>query len=195
MKNWALVMSVAAVVFGAIAMAAGVWVYRRRKWRQEESEELAWKRRTKCAALEVAREFLRAKLLAGGENRHYAYHVAGDGLILRVDAEAFYLALFARIHDFWELVAGQVVTHVGSLAVGMNEINRIDGECDFTCIYSRCGKTYIDAIFPRYLPYPYKATWMTAEEFKQAIVDAKAKAAKRSRGDNNFKDGFESIHA
>lgn len=131
------------------------------------------------AASKVAREFLRAKLLAGGENRHYAYHVAGD-LILRVDAEAFYLALFARVHDFWELVARQVVTHMGSLAVGMNEINRIDGKCDFTCIYSRCGKTYIDAIFPRYLSYPYKATWMTAEEFKQAIVDAKAEAAKRS---------------
>lgn len=147
------------------------------------------------AASKMAREFLRAKLLAGGENRHYAYHVAGDGLILRADAEAFYLALFARIHDFWELVAGQVVTHVGSLAVGMNEINRIDGECDFTCVDSRCGKTYIDAVFPRYLPYPYKATRMTAEEFKQAIVDAKAEAAKRSRGDNNFKDGFESIHA
>lgn len=140
---------------------------------------------------EMSWNLLRAKLFAGGRGKHYAYHVTGDGLILRADVEAFYFALFSRMYDFWYFVAGEVARHGAAASVGMDEIDAANGEGDFTCIDSRCGKTYVDTVFPDNLPYAYLATRMTADEFKKAIVDAQAKAAERKRGCNVdvFHDG------
>lgn len=130
---------------------------------------------------EMLRELLRAKLLAGSKGCHYAYHITSDGLVLRADVEAYYLALFARMHDFWDFVAAHFWTHACPLSVTMDEIEGIDGERDFTRIDSGCGETYVDAVFPSNLPYSYLATRTAADEFKKAVVERKAEAAKRGK--------------
>ena len=136
----------------------------------------------------AARELLRAKLLAGGENKHHAFHIASDGRVFVVDAEAFYLALFTGVNDFWEMVASAHVEGLDEYALAVKHAEAADRESRLTCIDSRCGKTYVDAVFPRDLPYAYLAARATADEFKGAVVERKAEAAKCGKGHDNFKD-------
>ena len=179
----------------AIGMTAGVATLALivREWLNRKAAErsvLALKERG-CLANEIAldalRKFWRSKLLAGGYGGHYAYHVTSDGLILRVDVKDYYLALFARMYDFWNLVATEVGVREHPSSVSMDEIECIDGECDFTRIDSGCGETYVDTVFPSNLPYAYLATRMTADEFKKAVVERKAEAAKRRNRDYDIK--------
>ena len=181
MERWALAMGVAAVVSAAIALAAGVWVYRRRKWRQEESEELAWERGTKYAALKVAREFLRLELLAGGRGKQHAYYVAEDGMLLAVDAVDYYFAVLSGMHDFWDVVASAGAVGRNPFAVSLDEVDLGDGEGDFTYIHNLSGKAFIDGIAPVDLLHPNDCARVTAGDFKNAVIDGQAEAAKRNR--------------
>lgn len=132
-----------------------------------------------------AREFLRAKLLARGQNERKAYHIARDGRVISADVESFYLALFARVDDFWKVVASVHGCEMDPLASLVARIECADREGCFTCIDCRCGKTYIEAVFPDNLPYVYLSSRATADEFKQAIVEAKKKAAASGNGNND----------
>lgn len=136
-----------------------------------------------------ARELLRAQLLAGGKHKHHAFHVARDGRVLVIDAEAFYFALFARVHDFWKMVVAAHVGRPDAFAFAVKQIERADREGRLTRVNSRCGETYVDAVFPRDLPYVYLAARVTAKEFKRAVVDRKAEAA--NRGERH--DGIKSL--
>lgn len=138
--------------------------------------------------INVVREFFRTKLLAGGEDKNHAFHVARDGRVFIVDAETFYLALFAGVNDFWELVAAVHDKRPDGLALAVEHAEAADREGRLTCIDSRCGKTYVDTIFPCDLPYTYLAGRATAEEFKDIIAERKAAAAKRSDCYSNFKN-------
>lgn len=181
MKNWDLAMTVVAVVFGAIALAAGVWVCCRRKRRQEELKELAWERGTKCAALKVAREFLRLKLRAGGRGKHHAYHVAENGVLLAVDAVDYYFAVLSGMHDFWDVVASAGAVGRNPFAVSLDEVDLGDGKGDFTYIDDLGDKAFIDGIAPTELLSPDDCARVTARDFKNAVVDGQAEAAKRNR--------------
>ena len=142
--------------------------------------------REKSDGVNVARELLRAKLLASGENKHHALHVARDGRVFVVDAEAFYLALFAGVDDFWEIVASAHVKGTDDFAIAVEHAEAADREGRFTCIDSRCGKTYVDAVFPGDLPYTYLAVRATADKFNGAVVERKAEAAKRGESHDNL---------
>lgn len=136
--------------------------------------------------INAAREFLRAKLLASGEDKHHAFHVARDGNVFVVNAETFYLALFAGVNDFWEIVATVHGEGRDSYALAVEHAEAADREGRFTSIDSRCGKTYVDAVFPGDLPYTYLAVRATADDFKGAVVKRKAEAAKRGESHDNL---------
>ncbi len=142
----------------------------------------------KSDGINAVREFLRAKLLASGEDKHHAFHVARDGRVFVVNAETFYLALFAGVNDFWEIVATVHGEGGDGYALAVEHAEAADREGRFTSIDSRCGKTYVDAVFPGNLPYTYLAVRATADDFKGAVVERKAEAAKRGECHDNFKD-------
>ena len=140
-----------------------------------------------CPRLNAAREFLRAKLLTGGYCKHHAFYIAGDGRVFVADAVDFQFALFAGVEDFWHMIARAERQKRGAhlLAIPLQEINFGDGECAYTCVNYCGGITYID-IAPIYdLSYPYRSFRATADEFKQAIVEAKKKAAASGNGNND----------
>ena len=141
------------------------------------------------ARFNSVRELLRSKLLAGGKHECSAYHVTENGVWLRVDAECFYAALFAGVHDFWELVevyGGEA----NRLAEPVEKMEFRNGEGCLTCIRCNCGETYLDTIFPSDLPYPYLCSRVTADEFKNAIIQRKAEAAERAEGNDAVEDGL-----
>lgn len=181
MERLDLAMSVVAVVTATIALAAGVLVYRRRKWRREESEELARECRTKIGALKVAREFLRLKLRAGGRGKHHAYHVAKNGALLAVDALDYYLAVLSGMDDFWYEVASAGAVGSNPFAVSLDEVCLGDGKGDFTYIHNLSGKAFVDGIAPVDLLHPNDCARVTARDFKNAVIDGQAEAAKRNR--------------
>ena len=139
-----------------------------------------------CHAFDAARERLRAKLLAGGYGKHKAYYIAPNGFVLVADAADYYLALLTGMYDFWDCVA---VGHSGELDGGfltapLEQIDFGDGKGHFTRIHAASGETYVDAIAPDDLPYPYLCARVTADEFKDAIVQRKAEAKNANcRGD------------
>ena len=145
---------------------------------------------TESGGFNAAREFLRAKLLAGGEKKHHAFHVTRDGGVLVVDEEAFYLALFSGVNDFWKMVASAHAKGRDDYAMAVEHSEAADREGRFTRIDSRCGETYVDAVFPCDLPYTYLATRATADEFKRAIVERKAETANRGESHNGIKHRF-----
>ena len=132
----------------------------------------------KSDGINAVREFLRAKLLAGGEDKHHAFHVARDGRVFVVNAETFYLALFAGVNDFWEIVAAVHDEGRDGYALAVEHAEAADREGRFTSIDSRCGKTYVDAVFPGDLPYTYLAVRATADDFKGEVVERKAETTK-----------------
>ena len=134
-----------------------------------------------CPRLHAARQFLGAKLLAGGYGKHHAYCIAGDGGVLAADALDFYLALFAGVEDFWHLVALAERHQPGSrlLSRPAEEIGLDDGERRYARIHYGGGITYVDSVAVGNLPYAYHCTWATAGEFKYAIEDAKRQASAR----------------
>ena len=145
-----------------------------------------------CPRLHAARKFLGAKLLAGGYGKHHAYYIAGDGRVLVADAVDFYLALFAGVEDFWHVVAcaerHQRGTHL--LAAPLKEIDFGDGERGYTRVHYCGGETYIDIGPVGDLSYPHRCTWATADEFKQAVVDAQAKASECGKGNDGVSGDF-----
>lgn len=141
------------------------------------------------ARFNPVRELLRAKLLARGKHEGNAYHVTEKGVVLRVDAESFYAALFAGVYDFWELVE-VYGSKANRETVPVEQMELGDGEGRLARIHSNCGETYLDAVFPDDLPYPYLCTRATADEFKKAIVERQAEAAKRAKGDGRVEDGL-----
>ena len=147
-----------------------------------------------CRAFDAARERLRAKLFAGGYGKHKAYFIAPNGFVLVADAADYYLALFAGVDDFWDCVA---VGHSGELDGGfltapLEQIDFGDGKGHFTRIHAASGETFVDADLTTLLvsPDPYLCARVTAEEFKDAIVQRKAEAAKRAKGDGRVEDGL-----
>ena len=144
--------------------------------REQERE-----RRAKCAVLEVARKFLRLELLAGGRGKHHAYHVAENGMLLAVDAVAYYLAVFARMDDFWHVVAAAGGCGRNPFAISLDKIDLGDGKGDFTYIHDCCGKAFIDGIVPAELLHPYDCARATAEDFKNAVVECQTEAGERNR--------------
>ena len=142
----------------------------------------------KSDRLNAVREFFRTQLLASGEGKNHAFHVASDGRVFIVNAETFYLALFAGVNDFWEIVATVHDKRRDGYALAVEHAEAADREGCLTSIDSRCGKTYVDAVFPSDLPYTYLAVRATADDFKGTVVERKAEASKGSKGHYNFKD-------
>ena len=181
MERLDLAMGVVAVVTATIALAAGVWVYRLRKRRQEELKKLAWERGTKYAALKVAREILLLKLHAGGRGKHHAYHVAKNGVLLAVDALDYYFAVLSGMDDFWYEVASAGAVGSNPFAVSLDEVCLGDGKGDFTYIHNLSGKVFVDGSAPVDLLHPHDCARVTAGDFKNAVIDGQAEAAKRNR--------------
>ncbi|MBO7687843.1 MAG: hypothetical protein J6V72_15745, partial [Kiritimatiellae bacterium] len=136
-----------------------------------------WRELSFVAKRKPAREILRAKLLACGNHEHHAYHPVGRGCVIMVDAEIFYLALLSGVDDFWELVASTPGIEPLDAAVLVDGIHETDGKSRYSRIYSCSGEAYVDTVFPRHLPYPYLCTWLSADEFKKAVVEREAEAA------------------
>lgn len=143
-----------------------------------------------CPRFNAARKYLRAKLLTGGYGKHHAYCITRDGRVLVADAVDFYLALFAGVEDFWNLVAFAELHESGThlLTRPLEQIDFGDGKSGHARIHYCGGETYIDAIPVDNLSHPYRCTWATAKEFKQAIADAQNKAAAGGQGDNDIKE-------
>lgn len=159
------------------AVAVNLWMQRRDAKRAAlQGQDGAF-----IPVLKAASQLLRAELLAGGRGKHYAYHVSEDGLILRVDAVQLYLALFAGVEDFWQLVASAGGEWGDAFAVTLDEIDFGDGKGHFTYIHGDGYGAFVDGIVPDAFPRPYYSARVTAEEFKDAVVDAQAEAAKRKR--------------
>lgn len=179
--NMTIVLNIATVIFGGFALAMSAWVYYSLRRRNEELRESARKRRAKCAVLEVAREFLRLELLAGGRGKHHAYNVAENGMLLAVDAVDYYFAVLARMNDFWYVVASAGGTGRNPFAVSLDEIDLGDGKGHYTFIDDYGRKAFVDGIVPPGLFDFYNGARVTADDFKNAVVDAQAEAGKRNR--------------
>lgn len=185
-----------ASLLGLNVLLIGILVGGIADWIERRRQKAAQKARGRSApvnqndGVNPARELLRAKLLAGGQHKHHAFHAARDGRVLVVDAEAFYFALFARVHDFWKMVAAAHVDRPDAFAFAVQHLERADREGRLTRVNSRCGETYVDAVFPCDLPYVYLATRATAKEFKGTVVERKAEAANRGRRHNGIKHLF-----
>lgn len=137
-------------------------------------------------AFNPAREFLRAKLLAGGYDKHHAYHITDGGFVLVADALDYYFALFAGIEEFWNIVASAISEKRSNhlLTAPLEQIEFGDGKGTYSRIYDASGETYVDVLFPNDLPYPYFCSWVSAEMFKDAIVKRQAEAKNANcRGD------------
>lgn len=146
-----------------------------------------------CRAFNAVRERLRAKLLAGGYGKHNAYWIAPNGLVLASDAADYYLALFTGMDDFWDWVAighaGEL--HGGFLSAPLEQIDFGDGKGHFSRIHAASGDTYVDADLSLIdSPYPYLCARVTADEFKDAIVQRQAEAAERAKGNDAVEDGL-----
>lgn len=171
----------ATVVLGCLAFALNLRAFllaRRSRMMEREQER---ERRAKCAVLEVAREFLQLELLAGGRGKHHAYHVAENGMLLAVDAVAYYLAVFARMDDFWHVVAAAGGCGRNPFAVSLDKIDLGDGKGHYTFIDDYGRKAFVDGIVPPGLFDFYDGARVTADDFKNAVVDAQAEAGKRNR--------------
>lgn len=177
-----------ALILALLSLALNAWVclMRRKRLERTRNEQVVhdWDERRD---LNPFREWLRAQLLAGGKHKHHAFHVAQDGRVLAVNAEAFYFALFARVHDFWKMVAAAHVGCPDAFPLAVQHLERADREGRLTRVNSRCGETYVDAVFPRDLPYVYFAARVTTKEFKRAVVERKAEAANRGKRHNDIK--------
>lgn len=151
---------------------------------------------TERGALEAARQSLRAAFLAGGYGKHRAYHVTDGGTLLAVDAAYFYLAYFAGVQDFWELVAEAHGDRGNPFAVTLDEAKAVDGECGFTFVDYYGRKTFVggrvlgDVVnggrrmwttggVAAGAPYHDLCPWVSADEFENAVVHAQAEAAER----------------
>ena len=180
----ALVISLCnAVGDGGVFNRLGDWlseIFRRRRGWDE------------CPRLNAARKFLRAKLLTGGYGKHHAFYIAGNGSVLVSDAIDFYLALFSGVEDFWQMVARAERHQRGAhlLASPLQEINFGYGERGYTRVHYYGGETFIDIVPVDDLAYPCLCTWATAKEFKQAIVEAQAKASERGGSNNGITSDF-----
>ena len=159
------------------AVAVDLWA----QWRDWKRAAFQRQDGSFIPVLKAAHQLLRAELLAGGRDKHYAYHVSEDGILLRVDAVQLYLALFAGVEDFWQLVASAGGERGDAFAVTLDEIDFGDGKGYFTYIHGNGDGTFVDGIVPAAFPGPYYSTRATADEFKNAVVDAQAEAAKRKR--------------
>ena len=192
-----LTWNTACAVIAVSAFALNLWAFlRRRRERREllslEEPNSYREHWTERVAFQAFRQLLRAKLLAGGYGKHHAYYIAGDGRVLVADAVDFYLALFAGVEDFWHVVAcaerHQRGTHL--LAAPLKEIDFGDGERGYTRVHYCGGETYIDIGPVGDLSYPHRCTWATADEFKQAVVDAQAKASECGKGNDGVSGDF-----
>ena len=171
----------ATVVLGCLAFALNLRAFllaRRSRMMEREQER---ERRAKCAVLEVAREFLRLELLAGGRGKHHAYNVAENGMLLAVDAVDYYFAVLARMNDFWYVVASAGGTGRNPFAVSLDKIDLGDGKGHYTFIDDYGRKAFVDGIVPPGLFDFYNSARVTADDFKNAVVDAQAEAGKRNR--------------
>lgn len=171
----------ATVVLGCLAFALNLRAFllaRRSRMMEREQER---ERRAKCAVLEVAREFLRLELLAGGRGKHHAYNVAENGMLLAVDAVDYYFAVLARMNNFWYVVASAGGTGRNPFAVSLDKIDLGDGKGHYTFIDDYGRKAFVDGIVPPGLFDFYNSARVTADDFKNAVVDAQAEAGKRNR--------------
>lgn len=181
-----LTWNTACAVIAVAAFALNLWVFMRR--RRERRERLSLEepnsyreRWTECVAFQAFWQLHRAKLLAGGYGKHHAYHVTDDGVLLAVDAVDYYLAVLAGANEFWDAVATAGGERGNPFAVTLDEIDLGDGKGDFTYVYNRCGEAFVDAVLPFPLPYSDDSARATADDFKDAVIDAQAEAAKRKR--------------
>lgn len=146
-----------------------------------------------CRAFDAARERLRAKLLAGGYGKHNAYFIMPNGFVLASDAADYYLALLTGVNDFWDWVA---IGHVGEpdggfLTSPLEQIDFGDGKGHFSRIHAASGETYVDADLSLLdSPYTDFCARVTADEFKDAIVQRQAEAAERAKGNDAVEDGL-----
>lgn len=167
-----------------------IWLQQRKRARVILAQE-SRKYWTNEITLHAVWQFLRAKFLAGGYDKHHAYHIAEDGRILVVDAVDFYLAVLAGMHDFWDAVSTARGFGRKARTVTLEEIDFGDGKGNYTFIDGYCGHSYIDDLLldaSDELPDSYGATRMTADEFKKAVVDAQREAAERGRGYDNIEN-------
>lgn len=186
-------MLIGCAALGAGALALNLWVLFARLRKRTERKNRERDEWAKGIALKALREFLRAKLLAGGYGKHRAYHVTEYGALLAVDAADLQLAIFAGLYEFWDFVAGisgQGVAdyRANPFAVSLDEIDLGDGKGDFTYIRNGCGESFVDAVLFGDLANPHFCARVTADDFKCAVVRAQEKAAKRGEGHDNFKD-------
>lgn len=185
-------MLIGCAALGAGALALNLWVLFARLRKRTERKNRERDEWAKGIALKALREFLRAKLLAGGYGKHHAYYIAGDGRVLVADAVDFQFALFAGMEDFWHAVACAERQQRGAylIAAPLEQINFGDGKCGYTRVHYCGGETYIDIAPVDNLAYPYRCSWATADEFKEAVVEAQAKAAERGCGDDCISSDF-----
>ncbi len=148
--------------------------------------------RANCHAFDAARERLRAELLAGGYGEHNAYHIMRNGFVIFADAADYYFALFTGMDDFWDYVAlGRVgEPYGGFLTAPLEQIDFRDGKGAYARIHAASGETFVDSDVLAYTSNSYLCTRATADEFKKAIVERQAEAAKRAKGDGRVEDGF-----
>ena len=188
-----LFLYIASAVFAAFALALNAWVLIARLRERAERKSRERDERTEGVVLKTLRELLRAKLLAGGYGKHRAYHVAQDGTLLAVDAADLQLAIFAGFYEFWDFVArisGQGIAdyRANPFAVSLDEIDLGDGKGDFTYIRNGCGEAFVDAVLFGDLADPHFCARVTADDFKNAVVHAQKEAAKRGKGNDDFKN-------
>ena len=181
-----LTWNTACAVIAVAAFALNLWVFMRR--RRERLERLSLEepnsyreRWTERVAFQAFWQLHRAKLLAGGYGKHHAYHVTNDGVLLAVDAVDYYLAVLTGTNEFWDVVATAGGERGNPFAVTLDEIDLGDGKGDFTYIHNLSGKVFVDGIAPVDLLHPNDCARVTAGDFKNAVIDGQAEAAKRNR--------------
>lgn len=167
------------LVLSAAAIALNLWVLWHKR-RHELKAPGAWGEDWKAeAGVYTLWKLLRIKVLSGGYGKHNAYYVTEYGALLAVDAVDFYLAHFAGMNDFWELVADGVGGGSCGAAVSLEQIDLGDGKRDFTYVDNGRIRAFVDGIVPGSLIDSHLCARATSEDFKNAVINAQAEARKR----------------
>lgn len=170
------------LALAVMAVVLNLWVLYRRHCDVQALDGLGpwcenWKNE---AALNAFRKFLRIKVLSGGYGKRNAYYVTKDGALLAVDAVDFYLAHFAGMNNFWDLVADDVSGGRCRAEVLVKQIDFSDGERDFTYVDDGRICAFVEGIVPSSLIDSNYCTRATVTDFSNAIVYAQAEARKRN---------------
>lgn len=131
------------------------------------------------------REALRVKLLADSCPCKYAFHIEAGSV--RVAAAVDYrLARLAGMEDFWKLVP-RLQERIEALVPAKDDPDAGYCEWGFACVRDGNGKTYAPGRV-EVVPKGDFCAWLTPDEFRHVINNAKRQGTARKRKADKIDD-------